>query len=216
MSAFKLTNALMVFSMAWLCPARKVSPQSQRHTARQSLVAACSAAAATATAAVASPLLARATLAPPSLGVDTSGMLVPCPEDASRCVSSQDDRPRCFVAPWEYDGPWTATRDKLVTYVLSLPGTRLVAGDRNAAATADEDAVGRYLRFEVVSGADTAGPTNVDDLEFYFTPNDDIVQYRSLRREGSDFLGRENRARIEAIRRALKVRVFRLFFPFVL
>jgi uncharacterized protein (DUF1499 family) len=144
-------------------------------------------------------------------------MLVPCPDDASRCVSSQDDRPRCFVAPWEYDGPWTATRDKLVTYVLSLPGTRLVAGDRNAAATADEDTVGRYLRFEVVSGADTAGPANVDDLEFYFTPNDDIVQYRSLRREGSDFLGRENRARIEAIRRALKVRVFLLylFFRFI-
>ena len=28
-----------------------------------------------------------------------------CPDSAlSGCVSSQDDRPACFLAPWEYEG----------------------------------------------------------------------------------------------------------------
>ena len=158
------------------------------------------------------PVLARAAvLAPPALGVDDSGMLRPCPEDASRCVSSQDDRPRCFLAPWEYDGEWVTTRNRLVTYVLSLPGARLVAGGGDDSATGKDEA-GRYLRFEV-AGTDVASTPSVDDLEFYFTPNDAIVQYRSLRREGSDFLGRENRARIEAIRRALKVWQSTYFLP---
>ena len=53
-------------------------------------------------------VLARTALAPPSLGVDSTGMLSPCPDDALiQCVSSQDDRPACFLAPWEFDGDWT-------------------------------------------------------------------------------------------------------------
>ena len=41
-------------------------------------------------------------------------------------------------------------------------------------------------------------------VEFYFTPNDDIIQYRSLRRQGGDFLGRDQRDRVEQIRKELR------------
>lgn len=150
-------------------------------------------------------LVHAASLAPPQLGVDRTGMLSPCPDGAlSRCVSSQDDRPSCFVAPWEFDGDWINTRAKLVAYVLSLPGARLISGGE--VATGAEPS--RYLRFDL-SGTEpdltTAQSPFTDDLEFYFTPNDDIIQYRSVRRIGSDFLGRQNRARIEQIRRTLRL-----------
>lgn len=197
---------------------------------------------ATATASALFPSPARAaSLAPPRLGVDHTGMLSPCPDDAlSRCVSSQDDRPACFIAPWEFDGDWLNARTKLVGYVLSLPGARLVAGEIGEGAVGAEGGQGgengegggkggsrggertgeggkvvtkgseptRYLRFEVTGtepDLTTAQSPFTDDLEFYFTPNDDIIQYRSVRRVGADFLGRHNRARVEQIRRALRL-----------
>ena len=103
-------------------------------------------------------VLARTALAPPSLGVDSTGMLSPCPDDALiQCVSSQDDRPACFLAPWEFDGDWTNARMKLVAYVLNaVSGARLVSG--SADITEDADIPSRYLRFEV-SNKDV-----VDDL----------------------------------------------------
>ena len=188
---------------------------------------------ATATASALLPSASAASLAPPRLGVDGTGMLSPCPDDAlSRCVSSQDDRPACFIAPWEFDGDWLNARAKLVGYVLSLPGARLVAGEGTEGGQGGQGGeeirgskegersreVGkvvtkglepsRYLRFEVTGtepDLTTAQSPFTDDLEFYFTPNDDIIQYRSVRRVGADFLGRHNRARVEQIRRALRL-----------
>ena len=93
-------------------------------------------------------VFARNALAPPP-GVDSSGMLSPCPDDALvQCVSSQDDRPACFLAPWEFDGEWTNARMKLVAYVLkAVSGSRLVSGGIDAAGDAKNPS--RYLRFEV-------------------------------------------------------------------
>ena len=94
-------------------------------------------------------VFARSALAPPSLGVDSTGMLSPCPDDALiQCVSSQDDRPACFLAPWEFDGEWTNARTKLVAYVLkAVSGARLVSGGVDV--TGDTNNPSRYLRFEV-------------------------------------------------------------------
>jgi uncharacterized protein (DUF1499 family) len=128
-------------------------------------------------------------------------------------VSSQDDRPACFLAPWEFDGDWVNARAKLVGYVLSLPGARMVSGEGEVEGKSKGEGKtsgvepSRYLRFEVTGtepDLTTALSPFTDDLEFYFTPNDDIVQYRSVRRVGVDFLGQHNRARVEQIRRALR------------
>ena len=43
-----------------------------------------------------------------------------------------------------------------------------------------------------------------DDLEFYFTPNDSTIQYRSMRRKGVDIFALENKNRIEKMRIALR------------
>ena len=110
-------------------------------------------------------VLARSTLAPPP-GVDSSGMLSPCPDDSLvQCVSSQDDRPACFLAPWEFDGEWTNARTKLVAYVLkAVPGSRLVSG---VDATGSANNPSRYLRFEVLNKDvvdDLGTPSNLNSL----------------------------------------------------
>jgi uncharacterized protein (DUF1499 family) len=149
-----------------------------------------------------------AELAPPILGVDKNGLLKNCPDAPfSGCVSSQDDRPICFLAPWSYDGTWTYARRKLINYLRSRNDVRFLTGasPRDLSTTNDEfdsdDDVndsGRYIRVEFVD----RNTAVVDDTEFYFTPGDCTIQYRSLRRDGVDLLN-QNRNRIEAIRIAL-------------
>ena len=108
-------------------------------------------------------VFARNALAPPP-GVDSTGMLSPCPDDALvQCVSSQDDRPACFLAPWEFDGEWINARSKLVAYVLTtVSGARLVSGGIGAAG--DITNPSRYLRFEVLN------KDVVDDLGTFKPP----------------------------------------------
>jgi uncharacterized protein (DUF1499 family) len=139
-----------------------------------------------------------------TLGVDNSGMFRLCPEDPtfSGCISSQDDRPVCFIAPWEYEGPWVNAKKKLVAYLQTIQGLHIISGiETSDSADGEGDSIGRYIRAVV---EDTSKRT-IDDMEFYFTPNDCIIQYRSIRREGIDFLARENRDRLERIRRALRL-----------
>lgn len=143
--------------------------------------------------------------APPILGVDRTGLFKLCPEDPtfSGCISSQDDRPVCFIAPWEFDGPWLNTRRKLLAYLQTLPGLRIVSGIETLGPVGEieDDEPSRYIRAVV----ENPSKRFVDDLEFYFTPSDSIIQYRSIRREGFDFLARENRDRLEKIRKALRL-----------
>ena len=68
---------------------------------------------------------------------------------------------------------------------------------------------GRYLRAEFASRG--ALGESVDDVEFYFTPNDVLVQFRAARRGESPDFG-ANRKRLEKARIALgweKVEVLR-------
>ena len=128
-----------------------------------------------------------ATFSPPRLGVNSAGSFELC--GGSSCVSSQDDRPNYFLAPWEYDGSFENMKGKLVRFVLSLPNNKLVSDE------------GRYTRFVFVD--DNAGTT--DDLEFYFPENDSIIQYRSCRR-GDDLTDfGANRNRIELIKKTLRL-----------
>ena len=78
-------------------------------------------------------------LAPPKLGVRSDGSLFPCPKNNfDGCISSQDDEPSVFIAPWEYDGSFDAIKSKLKEMVLgSIKYSNLVT---------DSD---RYLRFKI-------------------------------------------------------------------
>ncbi|EWM20913.1 Protein of unknown function DUF1499 [Nannochloropsis gaditana] len=111
-------------------------------------------------------------------------LLAECPTEKS-CASSQDDRPPVFQEPWEYED---ATQEKamrrLRSYVENLPGAETISA---------ED---RYLRFEIKEDG------NIDDTEFYFTPNDSIIQFRSARRGDGRDRG-ANQKRMEKIRIAL-------------
>jgi len=135
--------------------------------------------------------VAAATVAD-AIGVDKSGLFVLCPDAPallSSCVSSQDDRPAYFVAPWCYDGTTNSAKRKLLDRILGTMGSTVVK------VPTFEDAD----RLVVVEFKNEG---SIDDAEFYFTPNDNTVQFRSIcRSQGVDF-GR-NRDRLEALRISL-------------
>lgn len=128
---------------------------------------------------------ALATASQSGLGLQPNGLLKVCTNNEfSGCVSSQDDRPAFFMEPWTYDGSYENAKRKIIAYALNFKGASLIS-------SAD-----RYLQF-AFSNADGS----VDDTEFYFTPNDSTIQFRSNRR-GSNVLSDFglNRKRIEKIR----------------
>eukprot|EP00904_Undaria_pinnatifida_P006759 jgi/Undpi1/3212/HiC_scaffold_15.g06586.m1 len=129
---------------------------------------------------------ADADAGPGGLGV-VDDLLADCPSTPT-CVSSQDDRPYSFMEPWAYDGPWERAMARLRSYV-ELNGAKVVAFSP------------RYLRVEY----EAANPlqASVDDVEFYFTPGDALVQFRCARRRGVTDLG-AGRKRMDSIRLALK------------
>ena len=132
------------------------------------------------------PLSAVTASAPPD------GLFPDCP-DANVCVSSQDDRPQCW------DNPWIA-EEELSTAMLRL---RSVVEKRLKGTVTDEDE--RYLRAEFRSAGPFGGSGALDVAEFYFTPNDVLVQFRAAR-QGASGLEQDfgaNRNRLEQARVAL-------------
>jgi len=119
-------------------------------------------------------------------GVDATGLLRPC---TGMCLSSQDDRPQHFIPPLCYDGPSYETfAARLVDFIeRQIPGSKIVSKKQDNP---------RYLRVLV---QDHESNRFVDELEFYFTPNDNTIQFRFEHLKGkTDFSG-TNRRRIEAI-----------------
>lgn len=128
------------------------------------------------------------------MGVDSSGLFDLCPDTQvfSNCVSSQDDRPQYFLAPWCYEGKYEYMKDKLLNYLLQTKGASI----RKTPENQDDS---RYIRVEFQNKDDT-----YDDAEFYFTPNDNTIQFRSFRRNKAFDWG-ENRRRIENLRISLNL-----------
>lgn len=129
------------------------------------------------------------TLASPyNFGLDSQGSFNICPGSsysliATNCVSSQDDRPQYFLEPASYDGSWTATKNQLLQYLLSIPGTTIL-GDSNI----DGNEESRYVHAKFAINPDDSNngkDGEFDESEFYFTPNDSIMQFRSLRQHHS-------------------------------
>ncbi|KAJ1616883.1 hypothetical protein T492DRAFT_1103896 [Pavlovales sp. CCMP2436] len=122
-------------------------------------------------------------------------LLLPCRRVA--CVSSQDDRPAVWDEPWEYDerraGGVDGVLARLRTALALEPNCEIVEGAR---------AGGRYLRAVIKITND--GSVR-DELEFYLTPGDSLVQFRAERSPaGVPDLG-ANRRRVDRLRQALKL-----------
>lgn len=103
----------------------------------------------------------------------------------STCISTQDDRPQFFFPPLCYEGTFETARSRLLDYVKqSIPNGEIVSGG---------DTSGRYIRVVITKDQ------FVDDFEIYFTPNDNTIQFRILRRNGKFDITGENKKRIEDI-----------------
>lgn len=117
-----------------------------------------------------------------ALGVEND-LLTDCQSIGVSCVSSQDDTPASFLEPWEYDEDLTHLQNRLIS---------ILQRDYRASLLVRES---RYLRFEIALSS-----TAIDDLEFFFPIQDNIVHFRSARRSRAfDFL--QNRRRLDAVRK---------------
>lgn len=144
-----------------------------------------------------------------SSGVDSKGLLRKC---SGACLSSQDDTPRFFIPPLCYDGPFERMQSRVIEYLKTrLPDSRIVSP--LVLDFGGEAKPNRYIRALVVQGgggqdklqqqSQQSQQRFTDELEFYFTPNDNTLQFRFQHLgEPVDF-GGVNRRRIEDLVRVL-------------
>ena len=133
------------------------------------------------------------------LGVDKSGLLKPCISSTAECISSQDDRPFCFSPPWGYEGNMINAKKKLILQLKNIKECNILY---NSDDINDND---RYIKAQFIDIS-----KNIDEIEFYFTPNDYTIQFRSYRKINNPlnnqftFLNNNsNRNRLEKLRLSL-------------
>lgn len=114
------------------------------------------------------------------------GQLSPCPSSPN-CVVSQADDSAHRVEPLVYHGDLNTAREVLLKVLSVVPRTVVVEQTDN------------YIRAESTSRIFHF----VDDVEFYFPVDEQVIHVRSASRVGESDLG-VNRRRIEQIRLALK------------
>ena len=136
-----------------------------------------------------------ASVVQPQYGI-SGGVLYPCPESRA-CVSSQEAGGARRVEPLVYTSERRDARADLISSINTFAGVRIVSSHRN------------YIRAEFPSKAfkDAAADdyyfaarAGVDDVEFYFQPEQRVIHVRSASRLGLLDSG-ENRERVEALRR---------------
>lgn len=126
--------------------------------------------------------LLRVAVPPPNnLGVK-NGRLAACP-NSQNCVSSQDGRYSCWIAPLTYQDDPNAAWSRLRRIIDGMPSARVI-----------ED-TGSYIHFEDSSPFFGF----VDDVEFSIEPSTSRIHVRSGSRIGYSDLG-VNRRRVESIR----------------
>ena len=119
---------------------------------------------------------------PDNLGVQ-DGQLAPCPASPN-CVSSQtapDDHEH-HIDPLPMNGEIAASREQILSILEDMPHTTIITADDNYVYAEVRTAVMRYI----------------DDVEFYFDAEADVIHVRSASRLGNSDMG-ANRDRIEGI-----------------
>lgn len=130
-------------------------------------------------------LVVRISPMPQNLGVE-NGRLAPCPETPN-CVSTfapEDDRLH-QIAPIPYGGDTAVAQQKIRQIVEAMPRSTIITNRAD------------YFHAEFRS------PTwgFIDDVEFYFDEETNLIHFRSAARLGREDL-KANRNRMEAIRGA--------------
>ena len=120
-----------------------------------------------------------------SLGVK-NGYLSPCPETPN-CVVSQNAEPRNAIAPIEYQTDLATARETLLKVLAVVPRTGVVEQTDNYIRAQSKSRIFQFI----------------DDLEFYFPSDEQVIQVRSASRVGESDLG-VNRRRLEQIRLAME------------
>lgn len=110
------------------------------------------------------------------------GRISPCP-DSPNCVSSRSTDPARFIEPLRYTGNLANARQKLIDLLENSKRTRLISVETDYI-----HAEFRTLIFNFV-----------DDVEFYFSSEDRIIDVRSASRTGYYDFG-VNRRRVERLR----------------
>ena len=118
---------------------------------------------------------------PSNLGL-TNGKLAPCP-NAPHCVSSQSTDKAKKMEPFSYTTSKEQAQEKLITILRSMKRTEVITIEDNYLHAECKSAIFRY----------------VDDVEFYFDPEQKIIHFRSSSRLGYYDVG-VNRRRMEKIR----------------
>ncbi|WP_341528912.1 DUF1499 domain-containing protein [Nostoc sp. UHCC 0302] len=120
-----------------------------------------------------------------TLGVD-SGHLSSCPA-SDNCVVSQNADPKHAIDPITYHLDRNQVRETLLKVLTVVPRTEVVEQTDNYIHALSKS---RIFKF-------------VDDVEFYFPPNESVIHLRSASRVGDSDFG-VNRRRVEQIRLALR------------
>ena len=118
---------------------------------------------------------------PNNLGVK-NGKLALCP-DKPNCVSSQNDTEKHEIDPFMFNGDPVQEMTQLKSILNNMKGVTII--------TSEED----YLYAE----CKTLLMGFVDDLEFYWDPENNVCHVRSASRLGYRDFGK-NRSRVEEIR----------------
>ncbi|MEM9508952.1 MAG: DUF1499 domain-containing protein [Cyanobacteria bacterium P01_E01_bin.35] len=114
-----------------------------------------------------------------------NGQLSPCPTSPN-CVVSQNGDQDHTIEPLTYQGDRTTAKETLLKVLSVVPRTEVVEQTDNYIHT---ESTSRIFKF-------------VDDAEFYFPEDKNVIQVRSASRVGESDLG-VNRRRIEQIRLAM-------------
>ncbi|WP_319423605.1 DUF1499 domain-containing protein [Pleurocapsa sp. FMAR1] len=120
-----------------------------------------------------------------AIGLD-NGHLAACPSSPN-CVVSQDGDEKHAVEPITYKSDRATAKETLLKVLSVVPRTEVIEDTDNYIYA---ESTSRIFKF-------------VDDAEFYFPEDENIIQVRSASRVGESDLG-VNRRRIEQIRLAMQ------------
>lgn len=120
-----------------------------------------------------------------AIGLD-NGHLAACPSSPN-CVISQDSDEKHAIEPIAYNSDRATAKETLLKVLSVVPRTQVIEDTDNYIHA---ESTSRIFKF-------------VDDAEFYFPEDENVIQVRSAARVGESDLG-VNRRRIEQIRLAMQ------------